>query len=121
MNPPPPMFPALGCVTDSANAVATAASTAFPPLARIDAPMSDAGADTETTSPDFETTASSLPWAARGGARTANIPRTVACRSAREASVSMGGGSGAMGEGAVPCRGTNNARGGHGILVPSRR
>ena len=32
MNPPPPMLPALGCVTASANAVATAASTALPPF-----------------------------------------------------------------------------------------
>src|SRR5688572_999589 len=31
--PPPPMLPAVGCVTASANAVATAASTAVPPSA----------------------------------------------------------------------------------------
>ena len=36
MKPPPPMLPALGCVTASAKAVATAASTAEPPFARID-------------------------------------------------------------------------------------
>src|SRR6185503_7964616 len=57
MKPPPPMFPALGCVTASANAVATAASTALPPFARIAAPTSDAGAETETTSPVFDSTA----------------------------------------------------------------
>src|SRR5688572_9345307 len=57
MNPPPPMFPALGCVTASAKAVATAASTAFPPFARIAAPTSDAGAEVETTSPALDSTA----------------------------------------------------------------
>src|ERR1700758_2855095 len=31
MKPPPPMLPAWGCTTASANPVATAASTAFPP------------------------------------------------------------------------------------------
>ena len=43
--PPPPMLPAVGCVTASANAVATAASMALPPRARIAAPASHAGAD----------------------------------------------------------------------------
>src|SRR3954463_12082612 len=56
MNPPPPMFPALGWTTASANAVATAASTALPPLASIDAPTSEAMPLTETTSPDVEAT-----------------------------------------------------------------
>src|SRR5690349_7402974 len=59
MNPPPPMLPALGCVTASANAVATAASTALPPLARIPAPASQAGDDVHTTSPSFVETPSS--------------------------------------------------------------
>ena len=54
MKPPPPMLPALGCVTASANAVATAASTAMPPLARTAAPASQAGADVQTTSPSFD-------------------------------------------------------------------
>ena len=31
MKPPPPMLPAVGCVTASANAVATTASIALPP------------------------------------------------------------------------------------------
>ena len=51
MKPPPPMLPALGCVTASANAVATAASTAFPPRASTAAPASHAGADVQTTPP----------------------------------------------------------------------
>src|SRR5687767_12467954 len=51
MNPPPPMLPAVGCVTASANAVATAASTALPPRCRMSAPTSDAIADVDTTSP----------------------------------------------------------------------
>src|SRR5829696_1590967 len=59
MNPPPPMLPALGSVTASANAVATAASTALPPLASTAAPASHAGADVQTTSPFFDDTASS--------------------------------------------------------------
>src|SRR3954468_15316580 len=59
MNPPPPMLPALGWVTASAKAVATAASTADPPLASTAAPASQAGAGVETTSPPFEGTPSS--------------------------------------------------------------
>src|SRR5690349_18175935 len=42
MNPPPPMLPAVGCVTASAKAVATAASTAVPPSLIASAPMRDA-------------------------------------------------------------------------------
>src|SRR5690242_6944860 len=56
MNPPPPMLPAPGYVTASANAVATAASTAFPPRRRMLAPTSDAIDELEMTSPRFETT-----------------------------------------------------------------
>src|SRR5687768_16649375 len=68
MKPPPPMFPALGCVTASANAVATAASTALPPLSRILAPASHAGADVQTTRPFVDGTPGS--GAARGAATT---------------------------------------------------
>src|SRR5262245_6017914 len=39
MKPPPPMFPAVGWVTASANAVATAASTAVPPSASASRPI----------------------------------------------------------------------------------
>ncbi len=56
MKPPPPMLPADGCVTASANEVATAASTAFPPFARTEAPASHAGAETHTTKPSFDGT-----------------------------------------------------------------
>ena len=54
MNPPPPMFPAGGYVTAKAKAVATAASTAFPPCRSILRPASLAGADTETTMPRWD-------------------------------------------------------------------
>src|SRR5688500_9276850 len=56
MNPPPPMLPAVGCVTASANPVATAASTALPPRRRMSAPTSEAIDDVETTSPVREGT-----------------------------------------------------------------
>ena len=39
INPPPARFPALGRVTAKANPVATAASTALPPKAKISAPI----------------------------------------------------------------------------------
>src|SRR5262249_16440796 len=42
MNPPPPMLPAVGCVTASANAVATTASIALPPSLMTSAPILDA-------------------------------------------------------------------------------
>src|SRR5687767_10682543 len=60
MNPPPPMLPADGCVTASANAVATAASTALPPRRRMSAPISDAIEEVETTSPVVDATPRSL-------------------------------------------------------------
>ena len=47
---------AFGCVTAIANAVATAASTAFPPRASTAAPRSEAMSDDDTTSPVFELT-----------------------------------------------------------------
>ncbi len=58
MNPPPPMFPALGCVTASENAVATAASTALPPCASAAAPASEERWCAETTIPRVETISS---------------------------------------------------------------
>lgn len=51
MYPPPPILPAPGCVTASANAVATAAATAFPPARRSEAPVSAAMAESDTTRP----------------------------------------------------------------------
>src|SRR3954470_22600270 len=51
MKPPPPMLPAVGCVTASAKAVATAASTAVPPAAIASAPMRDAIAFCDATMP----------------------------------------------------------------------
>src|SRR5579862_667567 len=68
MNPPPPMLPANGCVTASANAVATAASTALPPFANTDAPASDATSDDDTTRPVFEATPRLAGVWARGAA-----------------------------------------------------
>ena len=38
IKPPPPKFPALGKTTAKAKEVATAASTAFPPLDSMSAP-----------------------------------------------------------------------------------
>jgi hypothetical protein len=55
-NPPPPMFPAVGCVTAKANAVATAASIAFPPFFRISIPTCDATDLEENTIPFGATT-----------------------------------------------------------------
>src|SRR5262249_9573440 len=49
MNPPPPRLPAPGQVTASANAVATAASTALPPFFKISMPTLDAIGSTDTT------------------------------------------------------------------------
>src|SRR4051794_40077129 len=48
-NPPPAMLPAVGWVTASANAVATAASTALPPAARISWPTWLATFDSDAT------------------------------------------------------------------------
>src|SRR5262245_50631309 len=51
MKPPPPMLPAVGCVTASANAVATAASIALPPSLITSAPMRDAISLCDVTMP----------------------------------------------------------------------
>src|SRR5436190_8138674 len=50
-NPPPPMLPAVGYVTASANAVATAASAALPPAFRTSRPTPEAIASSVTTIP----------------------------------------------------------------------
>src|SRR3954463_5969395 len=51
MKPPPPMLPAVGCVTASAKAVATAASTAVPPAEITSAPIFDAISFCDATMP----------------------------------------------------------------------
>src|SRR5215510_11512028 len=51
MKPPPPMLPAVGCTTASANAVATAASTAVPPSLIASAPMREAISFCDATIP----------------------------------------------------------------------
>ena len=50
MKPPPPILPALGKVTPSANPTAIAASTAFPPFFNTSIPISDACKLDELTS-----------------------------------------------------------------------
>ena len=82
MKPPPPMLPALGCVTASANAVATAASTALPPVASTDAPASHAGADVQTTRPSLDGTPRSAAAATPGGATERDARVTKICAAA---------------------------------------
>src|SRR5205814_5365424 len=53
MKPPPPILPAVGWTTASANAVATAASTAVPPSLIASAPMRDAISFCDATMPSF--------------------------------------------------------------------
>ena len=48
------MFPAVGCVTARAKAVATAASTALPPSRSTSAPTREATSLCDTTMPVFE-------------------------------------------------------------------
>src|SRR5947209_3861844 len=56
MKPPPPMLPAWGCVTASANPIATAASTALPPALRISTPTCVASFSWLATIPFLVTT-----------------------------------------------------------------
>ena len=56
MNPPPPRLPASGFTTASASPVATAASTALPPAARISTPTRDANSSVEATMPSVAVT-----------------------------------------------------------------
>src|SRR5271157_1430295 len=51
MKPPPPILPAQGWVTASANPTATAASTAFPPAFIVSTPASEAFSSLDTTMP----------------------------------------------------------------------
>ncbi len=51
MNPPPPIFPAEGRVTAKENAVAIAASTAFPPFFNMAIPVSEDKLLEEATMP----------------------------------------------------------------------
>src|SRR3984957_19646290 len=57
MNPPPPMLPAEGSTTASANARATAAATAFPPRFRISTPACDPSCSSVATMPCVARTA----------------------------------------------------------------
>src|SRR5213592_3273740 len=66
--PPPPMLPAEGWVTASANAVATAASTAFPPSHRTSTPTWEATKFWEAT----------IPLRARAGTEVAAAEPAVA-------------------------------------------
>jgi hypothetical protein len=74
--PPPPILPAVGCVTASAKAVATAASTALPRSRRTSAPMFDARASCETT----------MPCVARTGIELLSSPASVTRHSSAAAS-----------------------------------
>src|SRR5262249_60251506 len=64
-NPPPAMLPAVGWVTASANASATAASTALPPAARMSWPTWLAAGDSDTARKCLPgpTVAGSIPFA----------------------------------------------------------
>src|SRR5512145_3207290 len=89
MKPPPPMLPAEGWVTAKAKLVATAASTAFPPLASTDAPASHAGAETQTTRPSFDDTPRS--WAPGFGWTTSReIATRIAVRVMTSSSLRRG-------------------------------
>jgi hypothetical protein len=106
--PPPPMLPAVGWTTASANAVATAASAALPPDARICLPAAVASAASDTTMnvlPAPRTLRSSsgdLP-ASRyfgSGAATAADPASVDAASAGALTTLRSPGAGSGGGGA---------------------
>ena len=63
MKPPPPMLPAVGCVTASANAVATTASIAVPPSLMTSAPTRDAISLCDATMPRCDRTGTELALA----------------------------------------------------------
>src|SRR5438876_11090388 len=71
MNPPPPMFPATGWTTASANPTATAASTALPPRRRISLPTSLASGCDDTTMACGAATAWARPASAQSAAMIA--------------------------------------------------
>src|SRR5207249_1946479 len=76
-----------------ANAVATAASTALPPLLRISTPTSEPGADTETTMPCSASTAfpAAQVWGASLPATsTASKPPMINKRNGRAQPVRRG-------------------------------
>src|SRR5437762_3162552 len=71
MNPPPPMFPATGWTTASANPTATAASTALPPRRRMSVPTSLATGCDDTTMACDPVTAWARPASAQSAAMSA--------------------------------------------------
>ena len=98
MKPPPPMLPAVGCVTASANPVAMAASTALPPLRRTRAPTSLAiHCWEETTPPRVRTT--SCDWASARPTEN-GATKTVARAAARASVVAVRRGRRGRGEAA---------------------
>ena len=62
MKPPPPRFPASGFTTASARPVATAASTALPPAARMSTPTRDAYSSVVATIPPRAVTGGVSAW-----------------------------------------------------------
>src|SRR5579871_3040330 len=72
MNPPPPRLPADGCVTASARATATAASTALPPRLRMPAPTCEAVSLDEATMPCGARTGCGPPCPRAGAAASRN-------------------------------------------------
>src|SRR4051794_74356 len=72
MNPPPPMLPAVGCVTPRAKPTATAASTALPPFFRISTP-------TSLAAPSALLTAPCVPIATPGSAAEAAVAGVPGC------------------------------------------
>src|SRR6187549_2651513 len=68
MKPPPPMLPADGWVTPSANPTATAASTALPPRFKIATPTSLAAASALLTAPCVPTATAGSELLGRAGA-----------------------------------------------------
>src|SRR5262245_19040694 len=103
MNPPPPMFPAAGYVTASANAVATAASTALPPDLSPETPPADAAGQTETTTPLAKAVGASRARAPEVGTRPTTAARQVSNGNARR--IIGNSGMGESCEGGRDCRG----------------
>ncbi len=81
MNPPPPIFPAKGCVTARAKPTATAASTALPPDFKTATPTSVANGSCATTIPLRAYTGS---WALICGARRPRLKAITRNRSRKE-------------------------------------
>src|SRR3954452_11342631 len=117
MKPPPPMLPAVGWVTASAKAVATAASTAVPPAPITSAPMREAISLCDETMPFCARVGTELAAVLMVSATATAAARSVRTFDMRRIIAAAGDGNGGYGGNGFNTEKPRNG-GGSSVLIP---